>query len=154
MNKLFIVLLSAALMCNVACAQKLSPDKIPAEVLTAFNSKFPGATKVKWEMEDKTEYEAVFNLNGEETSANFDLTGKWLETETEIKVSALPAVIQEVIAKDFAGFKINEAGKTVTAKDGMQYEVEIEKGEKTFDVLFTSDGKMLSKKELEEDDKD
>ncbi|MBK9718629.1 MAG: PepSY-like domain-containing protein [Saprospiraceae bacterium] len=156
MKRIIIVLLTAALMSNVASAQKISADKVPAAVLSTFKAKFPNATKTSWELEIVNEYEAGFKLNSEEVSANFDNTGKWLETETEIKVSALPAAVQAALTKDFAGFKIEEASKIESAKDGKCYEAEIEKGEETFDVLFTPDGKMLSKTKLEKekDEKD
>lgn len=77
-------------------------------------------------------------------------TGKWLETETEIKVSALPAVIQSTLKRDFAGFKVEEASKIESLKNDNCFEAEIEKGEETFDVLFSTDGKVLSKTKLEE----
>ena len=156
MERIIYLLLTAALMSNAACAQKISADKVPAAVTSAFKAKFPNATKTSWELENANEYEAGFKLNGEEVSANFDNTGKWLETETEIKVSALPAAVQAALTKDFAGFKIEEASKIDSAKNGNCYEAEIEKGEETFDVLFAPDGKMLSKTKLEKekDEKD
>jgi hypothetical protein len=57
---------------------------------------------------------------------------------------------------DFMGYKMDEASKIESAKDGNCFEAEIEKGEETFDVLFTPDGKMLSKTkaEKEKDEKD
>jgi len=153
MKKIIFVLLSAALLSNAAYAQKISADKVPSAVTSAFKTKFPTAAKASWELENKTEYEAEFKLNGEEVSANFDNTGKWLETETEIKVSALPAVIQSTLKKDFAGFKVEEASKIESLKNGNCFEAEIEKGEETFDVLFSTDGKVLSKTKLEEKEK-
>ncbi len=142
------MLLVAATMSNVANAQKISADKVPASVTSAFKAKFPTATKVSWEME-KTEYEANFKLNSEEVSANFDNIGKWMETETEIKVSALPTAIQSSLKKDFEGYKINEASKIESVKNGNCYEAEVEKGEETFDVLYSADGKVLSKTKVE-----
>ncbi len=152
----FIALLCAACLCISANAQKISADKVPAAITSAFKVKFPTAIKVKWEMENINEYEAEFKLNGKEVSANFDNMGKWLETETEIKIAVLPATIQATIAKDFVGFKIEEASKIESAKNGNCFEAEIEKGEETFDVLYTADGKMLSKTkaEIEKGDKD
>jgi hypothetical protein len=156
MKKIIYLLLTVALMSNAVCAQKISAGKVPATVTSAFKAKFPNATKTSWEMENENEYEAGFKLNSEEVSANFDKTGKWLETETEIKVSALPASVQSALSKDFAGFKINEASKIESLKNGNCFEAEIEKGEETFDVLFTTDGKMLSKTKTEKEkgDKD
>ena len=84
MNKVFIVLLGTALMSTAAGAQKISADKIPAPLVSAFQGRFPGATKISWEIENGNEYEADFKLHGEEVSASFDNTGKLLETETEM----------------------------------------------------------------------
>lgn len=154
MKRIIIVLLAAALMSNTAYAQKIAANKVPAAVASAFKAKFPNATKTSWEMENANEYEAEFKLNGKEVSANFDNTGKWLETETEIRVSALPMAVKNALKKDFAGFKIEEASKIESAKDGNCFEAEIEKGEETFDVLFTPDGKMLSKTKQEKEKKD
>ncbi len=156
MKRIIIVLLTVTLVGNAAYAQKISADKVPAPVASAFKAKFPNATKTNWEMENANEYEACFKLNGEEISANFDNTGKWLETETEIKVSDLPSPIQTVLKRDFSGFEVEEASKIENLKNGNCFEAEIEKSEETFDVLFTPDGKVLSKTKVEEEkgDKD
>ncbi len=151
MKRIVIVLLTAALMSNSAIAQKISADKIPGAVTSEFKSKFPKATNVPWEIENNNDYEASFKLNGQEVSANFDKNGKWLETETEIKVSALPASIQSSLSKDFAGYKIAEASKIESLKNGNCFEAEIEKGGETFDMLFASNGKLLSKTKVEEE---
>ena len=153
MKKIIFVLLTAALCIDVAYAQKIAADKVPSAVSSAFKTKFPTATKTTWEIENKNEFEANFKLNGVETSANFDNAGKWLETETEIKVAELPAAIQTAIKTDFAGFKIEEASKIESLKNGNCYEAEIEKGEESYDVLFSNDGKVLSRSKLEEKEK-
>jgi hypothetical protein len=151
MKRVLYLLLTVIFMNNAAGAQKISANKVPAAVTSAFKAKFPTATKTSWQMEKANEYEAGFKLNGNEISANFDNTGKWLETETEINVSALPASVQSALIKDFAGFKINEASKIESVKNGNCFEAEIEKGEETFDVLFTADGKMLSKTKMDKE---
>ena len=113
MKRIIYLLLIAALISNMGCAQKIATDKVPTVVTSAFKAKFPNATKTSWEMENANEYEAGFKQNGDEVSANFDNTGKWLETETEIKISALPVAVQNALSKDFAGFKIEEASKPI-----------------------------------------
>ena len=149
-----MVLLVAAFVSNAACAQKISADKVPAAVSSAFKTKFPNATKTVWEMEKANEYEAGFKLNGEEITSCFDNTGAWIETETEIKVSSLPAAVQAALSKDFAAYKIKEASKIESVKNGNSFEAEIKKGEETFDALFTSDGKLLSKTKVETEKED
>jgi hypothetical protein len=156
MKTIIMLLLAAFVMSHTTSAQKMTTDQVPAAVVSGFVAKFPGVTKQTWERENEMEYEANFKLNGVETSASFDPAGKWLETETEIKTSALPAPIQKAVSKDFAGYKINEASKIESAKDGSCFEAEIEKGEESYDVVYTPDGKMLSKtkKDEEKGDKD
>jgi hypothetical protein len=153
MKKLMHLLLVVACMGHVS-AQKIQTAKVPVEVLAAFHAKFPSATKEKWEFETTQLFEAEFLLNGKEVSANFDIYGKWVETETEIKTSSLPAVIQAAIKKDFASYKLKEASKIESLEHGICYEVEIEKGETTLDILYTKEGKILSKTEVEKGKED
>jgi uncharacterized membrane protein YkoI len=126
-----------------AQAQKKN-DKIPSGVKDSFAKRFPGVEHVKWSKENDTEFEAEFKNNGKEQSATFDQTGKWLETESEIKKSELPAIVQATIAKEFAGYRIEESELTETA-DGTFYEVEVEKGKLEYEVKISPDGKLISK---------
>ncbi len=82
-----------------ACSQ----SNVPAAVKTAFSKKFPTVKKVDWDKEGKTQWEAEFELNEKDMSANFDLQGNWKETETDIEEDEVPALI-----KDNAQFPILE----------------------------------------------
>ncbi len=154
MKNKFIMLLSAAFMSISAYAQKISADKVPLEVTKAFKAKFPEAKDTDWEMESTGEYEADFKLNRVEQSATFDQNGKWMETETEIKVSELPAAVQAALKNQFADFKTGEAGRNESVKNEKCYEVEIERGKESYEVLFNEKGEVLSKKAEEENEKD
>ena len=60
MKNTFMVLV-IALLCNANLfAQKITEDKVPAAVLSAFKARFTTAAKTSWEMENKNEYEAGF----------------------------------------------------------------------------------------------
>lgn len=156
MKKLFFLLLFAAAASYVSYSQKIPADKVPAAVRSAFSARFPAVTKVNWEMENVKEYEAGFKMNGEEMSANFDNSGQWLETETEIKISDLPLSIRSAVSRDFAGYKIKEASRVERANNGTCYEAEIEKNGEAYDVLFAPDATIISKTKLgkEKDEKD
>lgn len=147
----------AALVSGGACAQKLNENEVPEAVKVSFVKNFPNIKSVKWSKESETEFEAEFKNGSLEHSANFDAAGTWLATETEIKKSDLPQLVQAAIKKEFDGFKIEEAEK-VEKPGGVTYEVELEKGKVTYGVDFTADGKVLKKEEKkeegEEDDKD
>ena len=149
MRKIVFVFV-ASLIGGLAQAQKLKENEVPKAVKESFAKRFPKAKEVKWSKEDATEFEAEFEIDEAEQSVNFDQAGKWLVTETEIKSSQLPASVKATIAKEFAGYKIEEAEKTDAASEGVFYEVELEKGELNYEVQISSDGKVLKKSEKKE----
>src|SRR5947199_209941 len=89
MKKISFLLLSIGLLSGVSFAQKITPDKVPAEVLKSFSARFPDAEYVRWEMEDKNNFEANFKSDNTPKSSTFDSSGKWMETEVEINASEL-----------------------------------------------------------------
>lgn len=149
-----LILTMALLMAisTVSCAQQ---KEVPQNVKTAFSQKFPNAKKVSWEMEDASEWEAEFKMNGKEYSANFSLKGEWKETEYEIKKSEIPANIKAILDRNFTDYDIEGAEIAETAS-GKSYEFEIEVGEEEFEVVIDAQGKLTKKKESddEEDDED
>ncbi|MEZ5104203.1 MAG: PepSY-like domain-containing protein [Draconibacterium sp.] len=132
----------------LACSQ--TP---PKSVTDNFNSKFSGATKVKWDQEEANEWEAEFKLNGEKLSASFDNAGKWLETETEIKKSNLPENVLSAVNSELEGWKI-EAVEKLESHDFTGYELSVEKGKQEFEVQVSADGKIISKKKVNEEEED
>ncbi len=143
-----IIILTVLAMSLFACAQ--TP---PKSVTDNFNSKFSGATKVKWDQEEENEWEAEFKMNGSEMSASFDNAGKWLETEKELKKSALPKAVLDAFNANYSGYKIEEAS-AIEKPDFKGYELGIEKGKENLEILVTADGKITAKKESDEEDED
>jgi hypothetical protein len=136
--KTTILVLSLFMVSLFASAQKTPP----AAVTKAFAEKFNTAEKVKWAMEDAKEWEAEFVMNGKEASASFDLAGKWLETETEVKISDLPAAVKAAIDKQFAGAKIGECSNIDSPKF-TGYEIAIDNKGKKMEVQATKEGKLI-----------
>jgi uncharacterized membrane protein YkoI len=132
-----------------SCAQNAAPKVVS----DAFTAKFPTAKSVNWDKENDQEWEAEFKMDGKEYSANFSIGGEWLETEQEIKKSALPTEVLSTIAANFADYKIDEAEKAET-KTGTVYEVILEKGEAEIEVVFDVTGKILSQKVHQEEEEE
>lgn len=135
MKKIMMLAALAATISFGATAQKMSADKIPAVVKSAFAKAYPKATEVEWEKEKSGDYEVNFEQGDEEMSVVYNNQGAVLEVETEIAVADLPAAVQTALK----GKKIKEAAKIV--KGGKTY-YEAEVGGK--DLIFTADGKMAS----------
>lgn len=146
--KIAILIWSVSLVAGITNAQKLKEGEVPATVKEAFARKFAGVKEVKWSKEGTTEFEAEFENGKLEQSANFDNTGKWLVTETEINAAQLPPAVQATISKEFAGYKIDEAEKAETSDQSDFFEVELKNGKMKYEVQISPDGKVIKKDEV------
>lgn len=126
--------------------QKKEVD-VPASVKETFKKSFSEAAAVRWSKEGSGEFEAEFISKGMEKSANFDASGKWLNTETAMKESDLPELVKSAIAKEFAGYKVAEAELYEAPEKPAGYELELKKKNSEFEVIMAADGKILTKKE-------
>ncbi len=150
--KKMMLLAAFGLTAFMAHSQKLKSDQVPAAVKDSFNKRFPKAQHVSWSKESSTEYEAEFKNNGSAQSVNFDPSGTWIETETEIKKSALPPEVQATLAKEFPGYKVEEPELSETASNGTLYETEVENGKVIYEVQISKEGKLIRKEEKKEHD--
>lgn len=133
------LLVTGLMLASIAAfAQKMDASKVPTSVKSTFNKNFPGTGDIKWEKENG-HYEANFKKNGEKMAALFDEGGKWLETESHIEVSALPAAVNDYVAKKYKGEKIKGAAKIQLASGETNYEAEV--GKKG--LIFDADGKFI-----------
>ena len=152
MKKLLTVLFCMILV--VATHAQKSKEETPAAAKSAFAAKYPTAQKVKWSVEKPGEFEVEFTLNKVESSALFDAAGKFLESETEINKSELPQTAQTILAKDFAGYKLDELEKSTDAKGVTTYEMEAKKGKLELELCFDAEGKLVSKEPLKKEGKE
>jgi len=138
------MLICATLLCGSIGAQKLTLDKVPAPVASAFKSKFPTVTHANWKMEDGKNYVAEFSMNNAFESAKFNPSGGWLKTDTSIKTTEIPTAVKETITKQFTGYTIGTASKMENADHGNGYEVELSKGKDMVDVVLSAKGVVMS----------
>ena len=138
MKQLLFFAFSIFAIATTSCSQ----IKVPPAVTKAFNSKYPGATVVKWGKENAKEYEAEFKLNGSNVSANFNTDGTWVETETVIKATDLPAAVVASINKNYPGSVITTAEKLEEPGDKLLYETVIKVNGKKKTLEMKADGSL------------
>jgi hypothetical protein len=93
---------------------------------------------VKYEKEDGN-YEVSFVMNGNESSVIYNAKGVLQESEQEIKVTELPAVIVSYLKEHYKGVTVKGAAKITKADGSTNFEAAL-KGK---DVLFDANGKFL-----------
>ncbi len=136
MKKIFFSVL--LLICIITTG--FAKSKIPLVVITDFNLKFPNATNVKWDKENAHEYEAEFDWNGANYSANFSDKGEWLETESPSSFNQLPEIVKTEFNKLHKGAKVKGVSKIDNSKGKTMFEVEIMKGARIVELFYTEDG--------------
>ena len=128
---------------TIGCSQKITEKDVPAPVKTAFNNKFTGATDIKWEKENKKELEANFKMNKADVSANFGLDGTWVETETTIPSSELPAAVSNAVNTKYPGAVYGRTEKIEKPGNKIFYEVNITANGKKKEIELNPDGVIV-----------
>jgi hypothetical protein len=139
MKKAIIIVMVMAFV-SAGHGQKIDEKEVPAAVKSAFTKAFPAAKNVKWSKEDANEFESEFRVGKQEKSAVFDGSGTWINTETEIEASELPAAVQSSIKKEYPDYRIREAEALETPDGAKSYEVEIKKGSTKHQIVLSADG--------------
>lgn len=134
-------------MTFVACAQ----NKVPQNVKTALQQKFPEAQNISWVKEGGREWEAEFKMNGTDYSANFDTSGNWKETEKEIEQAAMPPEVKNALEQNYPNASVKEVFK-IEKSEGIFYEFEIQNNGEGTEVVMDSQGNIQKKIEDEEDE--
>ena len=151
MKKVIIIAL-LGLGAGQVFAQKIRASEVPQVVKASFAKAYPSVKDVEWEKEGGA-FEAGFDENEKDVSVVIDVTGKIKEVETEIQKSELPKTTRETLAKEYAGYKIKETAKLL-ASGVTTFEAEVEKGEKSYELIFDTSGKLLKKTEIKEKEKE
>ncbi|HET9429613.1 MAG TPA: PepSY domain-containing protein, partial [Chitinophagaceae bacterium] len=133
---------------------------VPTTIRTSFMTRYPNATNVVWYryhpgpltpaptdwyyILDTSDYYSTFIWNGDEYVAWYD-NGTWIRSSRSIAHSELPAAVSRAITAQFPGFVITDVDLE-NDKSQTVYEVDLEKGNKKWEVHFNEGGAILKKK--------
>jgi hypothetical protein len=111
----------------------------PAAVQKAFEAKFPGAEKVKWETQKSGQCDASFKWNDRKCSASFSESGEWLRTETTIPYKDVPMNVKKAVNLKFTAGSVKGASK-IEKPGGTSYGIQLKPGWKPDWFQFAEDG--------------
>jgi uncharacterized membrane protein YkoI len=136
MRNIILIVLAVLACQSISIAQSKA-------ITTAFQQKFPSATKIKWQKENATEYEANFEMNGLKYSANYSTKGEWLETESPVAFDKLPTKVTEAFQAHHKNQKVKSASLIETSSGALKYELEYRKGLKMVELFYDENGNVL-----------
>jgi hypothetical protein len=140
MKNSIILIATLSFLSVSAFSQKNPPENVKKELY----KKYATAQSIKWDNEEKNEWEAEFTMEGKKMSASFDNSGKWLESETVINEKELPSSVEITLNKDFAGYKKGHI--EIFESPAMNgYEIGLKKGETSLEVILDDKGNILKK---------
>lgn len=142
MKKIISFLLVTMLFATALQAQLRD---IPASVTDAFKSRYPHAGNVTWK--DKiTYFEATFQLDGTDVSADFSNKGEWKSSEAKTTYEALPATVKDGFSKcKFSDWTKGSVAELQHMGKGVEYRIYVEKSspfQKKF-LFFNANGKLV-----------
>jgi len=146
MKNLVVLVVVFAFISASAYCQKNPPEIVKKE----FTKKYAAAQSVKWDHEEKNEWEAEFTMDGKKMSASFNKSGKWIESETAITVKELPASVISTLNKDFPDYKKSHI-EIFESLEMKGFELGLKNGETSIEVIIDNSGKILKKTDVKEE---
>lgn len=132
--------------------KKQSPERLyPSdEVLLSFKDAFPNidiaTVEWAWEVPYKI-YEASFEYEDREYEVEITITGHLLLAEISISPDELPEIVRKSMREKYPNQSIDEVERVEYSNGMICYEIELEKGEKSREVLYREDGLFIGVEE-------
>jgi hypothetical protein len=96
------------------------------------------------------EWEAEFKMDGKNMSACFDSLAAWTCTEIGISEKELPVAVMNTLNTEFKGYK-KETVEIYESTEIKGFELVLNKGEVSLEVIFDNAGKVFKKTEVNEE---
>lgn len=140
-----VLIFAAFSVISCSQAQDIPQSQVPSVIVNKFNSEFPKATDVEWEMEGtlyNVEFETGFDIDHE---IWFDSEGKIVKHKEDISTTELPEVVNNRIKTDFEGFTIHDLER-ISDQGKIAYKMELKSAtQQEWDVVIDAEGKIVSK---------
>jgi len=126
-------------------AQDISPKEVPSVIRHNFQSSFPKASDIEWEIENgfyKVEFE--IGLWNNDHSIWYDNEGNLIRHKKDISKSDLPDAIRSLIKENYRWYWLKDV-EQITEGDELTYKVELKSLTDEWDVIFDPAGTVISK---------
>ncbi|HJW30457.1 MAG TPA: hypothetical protein VJ508_14595 [Saprospiraceae bacterium] len=128
-----IRVIALLLFCHLLSGQSVNISNLPSPVKDEFDLLYPDAESVSWKVQH-TKYLATFRNNKMETMALIREDGKLLQTETQIKIIALPPSAAAYLQEESKSKKIESAAILESESGVITFKAMVDKEEFWFDA--------------------
>lgn len=122
-----------------AKTEMVKPITPPDPVMSAFQSKFSGATPT-WQMTPAGNYCAVIDNSGQKVYAEYGPDGKWLRTRTDMTQDQLPDLAKNAIQSKYPGMEVAGIQKLEYDSVNPFYRVDLKQGDQVKSVMVNDAG--------------
>jgi hypothetical protein len=134
----------------------ITMDKVPAAVkkaLADYATEAEVKSVEKGDQDGKKVFEFAIEKNGRKFELALSPKGKFMGTEEDVELSAMPDAAQNALKAAAAGGKISGGEKAEDAHHKVTYEADVEKDGKKFEIAVDADGKVVSQESAGEEEK-
>lgn len=147
MKKRFLITsLVLLFVASFSFAQDIATSDIPVSIANKFKQDFPNATDVEWEMDDELYNVEFDDENKVDHDVWYNQNGEMVKHKYEISKEDLPEKVLSIINKEFQDFEIEDI-KKIVENNVTTYRIEFDSSSDELEVIFNSEGEVLSKKE-------
>lgn len=142
MKRFFLFAAGFFLFAQLSFAQDLRQSQVPAVISNGFNSNFPDARFVEWELDGtmyRVEFETGWNNDHE---IWYNSTGEILRHKQDIKSKDLPASVLQTIENNFKGYRISDVKMIKTGAE-TTYSLELNKLFEEWHLTLNANGEIL-----------
>lgn len=136
--KTWMVIILGLGVISLSKAQDLRQDQVPSVVLNAFQTKYPKATDVDWELKGEL-YEVDFEIDRTDYDVWIDKSGTIKKQKEDFPKAQLPAAVTEKIKTGFKDYQIDDVDR-IEENGKVYFLVDLDGKPDDREVLFSENG--------------
>lgn len=136
-----MMLLVTVLAFSSVSGQNLPLSRVPSEVMSTFNAKFPGAGSPSWQEVRPNYFETKFEVNHIPYAAVLDGTGQLVMFKYKIQANNIPLAVKQMLDSLYKDDKIGNV-EQLNSMGVILYQVELLGKSPQQRLLLTGDGSI------------
>ncbi len=131
--KHFFLVLAITVFFNNVFSKTLNEKNVPVAVKAAFHRAHPNNFDISWTQQG-SDYKVEYDINKVDMSNTYEASGKLVNSESDIEIWTLPAVILKYVKINYNQTSVNQAFKIRDSSGVITYKADINGKSLFFDL--------------------